>query len=213
MNSIIVLDFSGTLTHEEIAQEASNRRFKFLGQKVNQKWLKRALANNDHYQLNKKLISRQTGLKDDRELTIIMTDLFKYFTLQVVNQRKNKAFQPGIIAVLKKLKKQGYSLAVVSGTRTDIIKNVFKITGHEKLIDYIFGQPPELGFSNEQLLACCARHGRIAYIVGDKLTDLVPAKKYRAKTIFVTWGHPLGQEKQTADFTISQPKGLLKIIK
>lgn len=213
MVKLVVLDFSGTITNKDIAKEASNRRFEWLGKNVDQKWLEKALATNEHYKVNKELISKYTGIIDDKELTIFMTEFFKYHTLGVVNERKDKSFQEGIIIVLSKIKKKGYKLAIVSGTRTDIIKDVFKITGNDGLIDYIFGQPPELGISNETLLEECSKKGEIKFLIGDKITDLIFAKKYRAKSIYVTWGHPLGGEKEKADFTVSKPEELLKIIK
>ena len=54
--------------------------------------------------------------------------------------------------------------------------------------------------------------GKIYYVIGDKSSDLEPAKSLDAKSIFVTWGHASGGEKDIADFTIDKPEDILKII-
>jgi len=213
MKGIIVFDFSGTILHKDVAKEASNRRFSWLGKEVNQEWLEKALATNEHYDINKELISKYTGIKDDKQLTTFMTDFFKYHVLGVVNELKEKSFQPSIVELIKELKNRDYKIAVVSGIRNDIITGVMKITGNEDLIDFVFGQPPELGISNEQNLENCKKEGEIKFVLGDKASDLEVAKKFGAKVIFVKWGHASGNEEEIADYTISEPKELLEIIK
>jgi len=65
---------------------------------------------------------------------------------------------------------------------------------------------------NLQLNDELAKKGTIKYIIGDKLDDLKPAEKLKAKSIFVSWGHPTGGEKDFADYSIDLPKELEKII-
>ena len=60
----IIFDWDGTIARPDVAQEASARRFKTLGSSADKKWLRQALKNNDHYAVNKRLISEYTGITD-----------------------------------------------------------------------------------------------------------------------------------------------------
>ena len=46
----------------------------------------------------------------------------------VAKEKGRKIFRKGIIDALKKLKKDGYQIAVMSGVRSDIIFGMLKIT-------------------------------------------------------------------------------------
>lgn len=208
MKKIIAFDFSGTLLKRTIAEQASKRRFKHLGKTVNKAYLRKACATDEHYKLLKKILSKKTGIKNNKKLTTMMTDLFKKYMLQIAREKKDKIFQPGIINAIKKLKARNYKTAIISGIRTDIIKSMLKITKKEKLFDYIFAQNPSLDYTNRQLVKKCRKKGKIAFMIGDKSSDLIAGK-----TIFVTWGHPTGSERKKANFTARKPIDLLKIIK
>ena len=115
---------------------------------------------------------------------------------------------------LKLIQNRGYKLAIVSGIRKDIITGLLAITQCPITFDYVYGQDPVLSRDdNQQLTNELAKKGTISYIIGDKLDDLTPAKKLKAKSIFVTWGHPVGGEESFADYTVRKPEELGKIIK
>jgi len=213
MKKIVVFDFSGTILKKEIPEEASKRRLAWLGKKVSKTYLRKALAKDAHYKLNKKLLSIYTGIKDDKLLTIFSTNLFKIHMLALAKEKKQGIFRPGILDVIRKLRRK-YKIAITSGIRTDIIFSMLLLTKTNKLIDYICAQNPSLDFSNSQLLNCVIKLGTIAYVIGDKLTDIqAAAKKPKIKTIFLKGGHPLGREEKQADFVAEKPSDILKIIK
>ncbi|MAG19865.1 hypothetical protein CL618_00335 [archaeon] len=225
MEKIIAIDFSGTLIKPEIAELASKKRFQILQTEI-PKNLKQMLADNKHYDLNKEQISRLTNIKKNMKikyntnskqqveltgeqiLTQIMTNLFQFAMYQVAKEKD--IFPKNLIEILKKIKSKGYKLAIVSGIREDIISGMLNISNCT-IIDYIFGQNPILSYSNKELLNKIK--GKIEYVIGDKLSDIQPAKELKAKSIFVKWGHPTGGEEKLADFTIKKPKELLEIIK
>jgi len=70
------------------------------------------------------------------------------------------------------------------------------------------GQPPVLGRSNA---ADYKVIGKIAFILGDKLTDFHDAPE-GAQKIHVQWGYKAGGEKEAADYSIKDPEELENII-
>ncbi|MFH1316983.1 MAG: HAD hydrolase-like protein [Candidatus Woesearchaeota archaeon] len=212
MDKIIVFDFSGTLIRKDIAKEASNRRFAMLGKEVDQEWLEKALATNEHYAVNNEIISKYTGIKEKERLNELSSNFFKYHMLGLANERKAEIFQEGILDVIQKLKKKDLKIAIVSGIRTDIIDGMLEIADKRSIFDFVLGQPPELGVSNEELLNKLKEKGEIIYFIGDKINDINAGKAIGGKTIFVTWGHPTGEEEKKADYMVENPEKILEII-
>ena len=141
----------------------------------------------------------------------ISTNLFQIGMYMVAKKHGKKIIPEGLIEQLQQIQKRGYKLAIVSGVRTDIISGMLQIAGISVQFDYIYGQPPILGMENqEQDIKELEKIGTLEYVLGDKLSDLQRGAK---KSIFVTWGHPAGGEEEYADYTITKPKELEKIIK
>jgi len=212
MRRIIVFDFSGTMIHREIAEEAAKRRLKWLGKKVTTAYLRNALPKNKHYKLNKDLLKKYTGITDDKVLTVLSTDIFKIHMFAVAKEKGKNIFRRGILDALKKLRKDGYQIAVMSGVRSDIIFGMLKITKADHLVDYICAQNPTLDYPNKKLLDCIKGVGKIEFVIGDKLADIEAAKQVKAKAIFLKGGHASGGEEKKADFIIDSTKQILELI-
>ena len=209
---IVVFDFSGTLINKDVAKEASNRRFTMLGKEVDQEWLDKALVTNEHYQVNNDIISKYTGIKDKEKLNVLSTNLFMHHMFAIANERKQDIFHDGMIRVVEELRKKGHQIAIVSGIRTDIIIGMLEIVGVKSMFDFVMGQPPELGASNEDLLKQLQEKGEIIMVIGDKVSDLLPGKAIKATTVFVTWGHATGEEEKKTDFMVSHAAEILEIL-
>ena len=232
-DNIVVIDFSGTLIMPFVAEEANIKRYKNLGMNLpSEKEHKEMHATKAHYEIVKQHIAQDYGITDDMKIyyvqnygseiklsgkdvkTIIMTDLFRNAMYQVAKEHGNNIFAEGIANVLQKIKSRGYKLAIISGIRKDIITGMLAITKFPVSFDFIYAQDPVLSrddnkFLNQEL----AKQGKIAFIIGDKADDLIPAKNLGAKSIFVKWGHPTGGEETMADFTVEKPEEILEIIK
>ena len=188
-------------------------------------------ATKKHYDVLKEVIAKRCGLEDSMEIkyvqnygkeitlsgkdikTIIMTDLFRDMMYEVAAERGRQIFTEGMITALQEIKKRGYSLAIASGIRKDIITGLLAITKCPVTFDYIQGQDPVLSRDdNEKLDAELMKQGKISFVIGDKADDLEPAKKFGAKAIFLRGGHARGGEEKIADYSISHPKELLNII-
>lgn len=233
MEKIVVIDFSGTLIKPFVVEEANLKRYKILGiPKPSVEEHRRLHSTKEHYNIIRKYIAEAYGINDEMKIvfvqnhdgelelsgrdikTMIMTDLFRNAMYLVAKEHGKRIYADGILETLKLIQKRGFKLAIVSGIRKDIITGMLAITNCPVKFDYIYGQDPILSRDdNLQLNNELAKHGKISYIIGDKLDDLKPAKKLGAKTIFVSWGHASGGEKEFADYTISKPKELEKIIK
>ena len=226
MKNIIAVDFAGTLVKKEVIDEANLFRAQVL-----QRGLPSAqehARNRLLYQQNRELVEKLTGvtkkhrilyrsnagkevvLKGEQAQNQIATNLFQIGMYMVTKKYGKNIFAPKLLDVLKKIKKKGYALAIVSGVRTDIISGMLEIAG-VKMFDFIKGQPPMLGISNEELVQELSREGRIIAVVGDKKDDILPAKKLGVKTVFVAWGTPQGGEEKIADTVVREPKELLGV--
>ena len=224
---IILVDFAGTLVKAEIIEEANEFRAKVL-----QKALPKKEQHADpeaFYKVNREFVEKLTGLKGNAKVKYrkndlqfmaltgeqvqnqISTNLFQIGMYMVAKKHGKKIIPEGLIEQLQQIQKRGYKLAIVSGVRTDIISGMLQIAGISVQFDYIYGQPPILGMENqEQDIKELEKIGTLEYVLGDKLSDLQRGAK---KSIFVTWGHPAGGEEEYADYTITKPKELEKIIK
>ena len=226
MEKIIVVDFAGTLIKPEIIEEANKYRAEILAKALPSE---EEHANPEElYKVNREFVEKLIGIKSDAKIKYrendldnielsgeqlqnqIATNLFQIGMYIAAKKYKENIFPEGLIDELKKIK-QKYALAIVSGVRTDIISGMLLIAGCD-LFDYIYGQPPILGVTNEQNFKELKQKGEIIFLMGDKYSDLEPAKKLNAKTIFVRWGHASGGEEEIADFTIEKPEEISKII-
>jgi phosphoglycolate phosphatase-like HAD superfamily hydrolase len=209
----IIFDWDGTIAKPDVAQEASERRFKTLGLNVDQEWLRHALKTNDHYAVNKRLISEYTGIIDDDELTTIMTDIFRYHYTAVIHERKNKALYPGMMQIIEKLSKI-HSLVIASTLRQDLIDYSLKNLDMNKYFKKNFANTPDLKYSKQDLVKMAAKHfGKADFMVGNKEEDLLAGNLVGAKSIYVTWGATNADHKDKADFVANAPEELLNIIK
>ena len=231
-DKIVVVDFSGTLIKSFVAEQANLKRYDILGiPKPSEKEHKQLHGTKKHYDVIKQHISDRFGISDDMKVgfvqnydgeielsgkdvkTIIMTDLFRDCMYLVASENGQKIYADGILDSLKTIQNRGYKLAIVSGIRKDIITGLLAITKCPVKFDYIYGQDPVLSRDdNQQLNSELAEKGIIEYVIGDKLDDLKPTKKLKSKSIFVKWGHPTGGEEDFADYSISTPEELEKII-
>lgn len=225
---IILVDFGGTLIKPEILDEANKMRSAIL---------ERGLPTREEhahsetlYKNNREYVEKLTGITSDmilryttntrQEITItgeelqnqISTNLFQIGMYIVAKKHGLNIYPQGFIEQLERIQKLGYKLAIASGVRTEIISGMLAITQTPIEFDYIFGQPPILGINNEEHVAQLQRRGDIIFIIGDKMSDLEPAKLVHAKTIFVTWGTPTGGEESVADHTITKAEQLERII-
>ena len=118
----------------------------------------------------------------------------------------------GIKEKEKELRKKGYKIAIVSGIRTDIIQGMLEIVERKSMFDYILGQPPGLGVSNEELLRQLQEKGEVSFVIGDKINDINAGKAIKSTTVFVTWGHSTGEEEKKADFMVKHTNEILEIV-
>ncbi len=228
-DKIVVFDFAGTLIRADIIEEANLFRAKVLKRSLP---TKNEHSNpNDLYKVNNEFVEKLTGLKKDMKVNYrennlefmsinggtyqnqVSTNLFQIGMWMAAKKYGKEIMPKGLVDELSRVKSLGYKLAIVSGIRNDTISGMLQIAGIAVEFDYIYAQPPVLGVSNEENLRRLEARGKLMFIVGDKLSDLEAGKKLGAKTIFVSWGHASGGEKEFADYTVDKPSALEKIIK
>jgi phosphoglycolate phosphatase-like HAD superfamily hydrolase len=229
VDKIVVFDFAGTLIRADIIEEANNFRSKVLDRSLPAR--KEHSKPEELYKANNEFVQKLTGLRKDMKINYrennlefmninggtyqnqVSTNLFQIGMWMAAKKHGKDIMPTGMIEQLQRIKKLGYKLAIVSGIRNDTISGMLQIAGIAVDFDYIYAQPPVLGVSNEENLKELKTKGKLMFVLGDKLNDLEAAKKLGAKTIFVTWGHASGGEKEFADYTIDGPKDFERIIK
>jgi phosphoglycolate phosphatase-like HAD superfamily hydrolase len=209
----IIFDWDGTIAKPDVASEASTRRLKTLGEKVDPAWLKQAQKNNDHYKLNKQLISKYTGVIDEKELTTIMTDIFKLHYLAVMHEMNGKALYDGMLSVIKQLHAKGHKLAIASTLRSDLIKHSLKLLNMEMYFEKVYANTPDLKYSKKDVVEMAKKNlGGADYMIGDKEEDILSGQSVKAKAIYVMWGVTGSDLKGKAEYSVSKPEEILKII-
>jgi phosphoglycolate phosphatase-like HAD superfamily hydrolase len=227
MTDIILVDFAGTLIKTEVLDRANELRSNILNRSLPD--AQEHAHSETLYANNREYVQALTGITEDMQIQYtshkldcvmlsgsevqnkIATTLFQIGMFQAAKQYGADMFVEGMIDTLTQLKQQGFRLAIISGVRTDIISGMFQIAGVE-IFDHILGQPSRLGISNEQQYQQISELGDVTYVIGDKASDIEPAKHFGCKSIFVDWGHPTGGEEELADYSISQAKQLMDII-
>jgi len=209
----IIFDWDGTIAKPDVAREASIRRFKTLGETIDVKWLKEAQKHDDHYKLTKQLISKYTGVMDDKELNTIMTDIFKLHYLGVMREMGSKALYDGMFQVIKKLHEKGHKLVIASTLRSDLIKHSLTVLNMNIYFEKVYGNTPDLKYSKKDVVEMAKKNLDGAdFMIGDKEEDILSGKSVKAKTIYVTWGVSGTDYKNIADFTVDKSEEILKII-
>ena len=209
----ILFDWDGTIARTEISGEAAARRLRTIGKHIEKEWLEGARNNNDQQKLNKLLISKYTGLTDEKELKIMMTDMFKFHYLGTVNEHKIKSLYNDMFEVVKELHGKGHKICIASTIRSDIIKLTTEKLGMDKFFFKIYANSPDLKYSKKDILEMANKNlGKVDYMIGDKEEDILAGKAVKAKTIHVTWGANQKNKPQT-DYTADKPEDILKIIK
>ncbi|MFT4261723.1 MAG: HAD family hydrolase [Candidatus Woesearchaeota archaeon] len=207
----ICFDWDGTIAKIDVAKEAAIRRSKTLGEVFDADWLDEAMKTDAHYKVNKKLISDYTGVVDDKELTIMMTDMFKYHYLGVSNNLKENVLFEGMREVISDLHEQNYTLSIATTLRKDIVEQVLSNLGLKDKFSYIAGNNPELSYDKNSLVNEVCKHiGKINYMIGDKSDDVLAGQAFDAKGILVSWGSHKTFDK--ADYVAKNPKDLYEFI-
>lgn len=213
MNSkVIFLDWDGTIAKKDVANKAAIIRGKMLGVNFTKKHIQEAQKTHAHYDINKKLISKYTGVTDKKLLTEIMTNLFQYYYLGVVNEEKQDIFYKDMIIVLKEMKKKyGLKLVIVTTLRQDIVEPALQIVEQERLFDAVFGEPADLCFTKLDLCKKAAKkYGKPLLMIGDRKDDIESGRAVGAKTVYCTWGSEDNNHTIT-DYIIKKPVKLKKI--
>ncbi len=212
--SHIAFDWDGTIAKKEVVEEANIRRCKTLDISIPLEKMREMQKTHAHYEINKEAIRKYTGVTDERIQTIIMTNLFHLHYLGVVNEWKHKIFYEGMEDTIKKLKKQGVTMSIVTTLRADIIEPTLEMLGMRNLFGKVYGNTPDLIYKKEDLLRQALTDcGEVHLMIGDREEDMLAGRAVKAKTAFAGWGHGELKDKKLADAVLKSPEDLLAFAK
>lgn len=209
---LILFDWDGTIAKGEIAEEAALLRLKMLGVRKTREWMRKAQQDHSHYDVTKRAIAELTGISGDRELTVMMTNLFQICYLATVNKHKHDVFYGELHLTMEKLKGEyGLTYAIVSTLREDIIRPSVELLGVTHLFDYIIGNSADLRYSKTDLVRELQPE-KPALIVGDRKDDIIAGKEIGIKTAYAMWGYGRDKDAALADYKLLKPADLSGII-
>lgn len=211
---LIIFDLDGTLvnTLDDIA-DAANRTLAYFG-------IPKASKNRVKYAIGSGVDSFFVKLK------IKQADIKKaevQFTKNYIeNLTKKSKLYPGIISVLRELKRKKTILYVVTNKPQIFSEKILKNLGIRKYFKKIIGGngreknrlKPSPYYIKKILLRGGVKSGS-ALIVGDSKTDILAAKNSKISSCAVLYGFRKYSElkKYHPDFYIKKPTDILKIIK
>ena len=153
------------------------------------------------------------SITNEKELTIMMTDIFKLHYLALTNEMKDKAIYDGMRDTIKRLHAKGHKLAIASTLRSDLIRHSLKTLNMDMYFEKVYGNTPDLKYSKKDVVEMAKKNLDGAdFMIGDKEEDILSGKAVKAKTIYVMWGVTGTDLKGKADFSIDKPEEILKII-
>lgn len=209
---LIIFDWDGTIARKEISEEAGCLRLSMLGIKKSAAWMAKAQKTHAHYDVTKQALSRLTGYTHDRDLTVMMTNLFQICYLAMVNKHKEDIFYERLHYILEDLKTQyGLKYAIVSTLREDIIKPAVELLGVAHLFEYVLGNTADLQYSKTDLVKKLKKENPYL-VVGDRKDDLLAGKEIGIKTAYAIWGHGMDEDSHLADFILQKPMDLRNVI-
>jgi phosphoglycolate phosphatase len=103
--------------------------------------------------------------------------------------RRTRIF-PGVLDVLAELRARGYRLAVATTKRSEMAEALAKAVGLSRHVDHIQGTDdfPHKPAPDVVLRAGAALGGRVEWMVGDTVGDVMAGRAAGARTYGVTWG-------------------------
>lgn len=103
--------------------------------------------------------------------------------------RRTKIF-PGVIEVLTELRSLGYRLAVATTKRTEMAAALTAAVGLNGHVDHVQGTDgfPHKPAPDVVLRAGAALGGKVEWMVGDTVGDILAGQAAGARTYAVTWG-------------------------
>jgi phosphoglycolate phosphatase len=157
-------------------------------------------------------------LKSDEDTA----EIALYFYREYFNERgkfENELYT-GILGILKKLKKEGLNLFVVTSKphiyAVDIVTH-FNILSFFKEIygSYLSGELTDKGELIGSLLKTEKISAKKTLMVGDREHDVVGARKNGVRSVGVTYGYGTREDliESDADFIVDSPEGIFRIVK
>ncbi|MCD4666272.1 HAD-IA family hydrolase [archaeon] len=184
---LITFDMDNTLLNsDKVHVVAFNKSLKKLGLKQ-----KGFYEIAKHFGKPKEWVSKVLVGSNNKKLNSELIKWHDYYLLKDTKKYSKKI--PGALSVLKKLKKEGYRLALLSNCRHRNIKLLVKSAGLDsKLFDLFIGNDDvkhPKPWPDEILLAEKLLKHKPDFHVGDSIYDVKSAKRAKVKSVAVSSGH------------------------
>ncbi|MFA5878233.1 MAG: HAD family hydrolase [Candidatus Staskawiczbacteria bacterium] len=201
----IIFDWSGVIKDAAAAHLwVVNRMFEKFGLKeitleeLKENWVQPYMLFYNKYLPNLTLEEEQTAYRE----AILHEDC-----------PKSTAF-PGIPELVKKLKKRGDYVAVISSDLPETVLPEMKEYGLENIFDDVVIHTHDKTEAIKNLINVHSMEPAVTFFIGDSNHEIIAGKRARVKTIAVTWGFSTerGLKSENPDFLVHDIKELEEVI-
>lgn len=207
MIKLIVFDFDGVIiSSHDLQKEALHKVYEKLGRSGEPPYETFFSHSGDSLQ----------NIFQAMDIPVDMVQIYQEYSLKNMNLVK---LQPGIINALKKLKVDGYFIALCTGKeskRTHILLEHFNIASYFKWVicsDNIIKPKPDPE-SLITIMSMAKIKSEKTLMVGDGINDIKCAKAAGVKSIAVTWGDckPENLLLERPDYIVDSIEELIKTV-
>ncbi len=215
MKKTIIFDLDGTLLYTiEDIRDCANKIFKKYGYKEIS--TKKTLACIGYGA--KKLIKLATGETNENKINAMLEE---YVPLQENCKNEKTTVYDGLDGLLKRLKKEGFTLAIVSNKPDEVTQVVVKQKLGEYGFDFVTGQIPDKfkPKPDKSVIEYCLKElntdKKHAVYIGDSEVDVNTYKNAGIDGITVLWGYRDEETllKEGAENLAKTPEKVYEIIK
>ncbi len=214
MYKAVIFDLDGTLldTLEDLADSVNEMLRKFSCPERTIEEI-RSFVGNGMKKLVERSVSEDFDLKN-------LGSAYEFFRLSYARNMQNKT-KPydGILKCLEELKENGIITVVTSNKNDDAVKNLCKEYFGDLLTLSVGAKEGVPSKPNPEMVISAMREigaeKEECIFVGDSDTDILTAKNAGLKSVGVLWGFRNREilEKAEADFVISHPCEIVRIVK
>jgi len=139
-----------------------------------------------------KMLTTFSGVRQKRELASYIARYRDHYGKE--GYARNRLY-PGMIPLLRDLKKQGLALGLCTSKRSDFAARILELFQIEHLFEFVNGG--DIGVSKTEQLAGLLETGQIgrdAIMIGDRAVDLEAAQRNGLPGIGVLWGYGSREE-------------------
>ncbi len=193
MKKIIGFDLDGTLVRSDVTQESHHFWFEEMAKLCNNPEILKWEDERDYMKYAFKAMEEYTGLshnnkEEEHILRKTIRTFYQMLTFKIITSRGKESMYFKWSLLFTKLKKKGYSLALITTSPEDIVTIWKNELGLDKYFDIILKttitENPDKNMLFDRFVN---EYEKPILYIGNSERDFIPCKKYNIPFILATW--------------------------